>query len=113
MAIQVLTYAWGIGIIIALVVLAWAVFSIVLSKLRGEKIRFIQTYSFNWVGKTALWCLLIASAISIVIYFSTGSADVAISIYVFIIACATVGILKSLLFEYHIKRRGGKPSRSG
>jgi hypothetical protein len=108
MALQALTYAWGVAIIISAFVLIFGLLWIVFSKLRGDEVQTSKIYSFRLVGKTACWFLLISSALSGVIYISTESFDVAISVWAFLIACTFAGLLQSLLLEYHAKRRGAK-----
>jgi hypothetical protein len=74
---------------------------------KGKRI-LVSTYSYNHIFRFGLIVVFIGVCISLVAYYLTGSFDAFVTINVMTIAFVFVGGAKNYLFEYHIKRRGGK-----
>lgn len=61
--------------------------------------------SYSAVLKYALLFVLLAILVGVVVHAFTGSIEVAISIEIIILACIVAGTIRSLVTEYHIKKK--------
>ncbi len=97
-----------VGILIILIL-----FTVILVNeylIRKGKVKLISTYSYLHIFRFGLIVVFIGVCISLVSYYFTGSFDAFITINVITIVFVFVGGAKNFLFEYQIKRRGGKKS---
>jgi len=97
-----------LAIIVTLIYISISASSLIFKKINGKQIEKVQTYSYTWVPSLAIKSFVIATIISAIVYFSTNSIDITISIYAFSIACILAGIIRTALIESRVKRRGGK-----
>lgn len=108
MFLQIMTYVWILSVVAVLIFLMCVVLRLLYETFSGKPIQWSQKYSFKWLPKFAIVSLTIATSISVVVYWSTTSIEVTISIYAFMMACIVAGLIRSSLQEYQIKRRGGE-----
>jgi hypothetical protein len=93
-------------IIFVLIVIGFSVTVEVL--IRKGKLRRVDTYSYSAVLKRGILHLIIAIAISLLVYLFSKSLDVTISIGVLLLFGVIGGCLYGFLWEYQTKRRGGR-----
>ena len=107
MTIKFVVYSWGLVIIGSIVFLfIYVPFFISKKFINGERFDTKKTYSYKQPLKFSFFALIIFSIISALIYFETESFELALSFFVFFIACIMSGLLKTLHGESHLKRRG-------
>lgn len=91
-----------VDIIILLIIIILAVFH------RRGRLKYSDTYSYMEVFSISLIGIFLASFFSILVFIISKSFEGAITVFVIAILIILVATIQHLLYQYQIKRRGGK-----
>jgi len=96
--------------VIAAIIIFFVLLFVVISEIRERKIKSKQTKTYSYKEATIVFIIanLVITVISLFIYTITKSAEVTISLGVFMIVCSIASYSRSLLTQYQIKQSGGK-----
>lgn len=104
---KVLVITFAVLILLLLIYLSIISFKLFTIWIRGEFTVKVRNYSYKRVVRISLISVVIASGLSLYIYYETGSTEVSLTLFIFFLACILAGTIKSLQMEEHAKSRGG------
>lgn len=94
--------------IIVFILITIGLAPIVKSRIKSGRFKNANVYSYKLVILTSLIAFYIVVVVSLIVFLTTKSLEVVLGLGLFLFACVFAGCMKGLLFEYHIKRRGGE-----
>jgi hypothetical protein len=112
MTIKLVTYFWILGSLVIAVLLFVYFPTLVIAKhfkgdrLEADRLENAKTYTYPKVIRIFALFAAVSTIVSSIIYLESGSGELAVFVYAFLIACTIAGMIRTLSMASHVKNRG-------